>query len=166
MSNERKETGGNGAPSRSKKKILGLVVIFVMTLIGGVVGSLFLPERLTEVLQEEIASVHSLFKKEPIAVVIPMESFMTNIQTKDGRGRMMRMNVSIEVTGEDNQQAVADKEMALRDAVLTVVRNQTVEVIREQEGIDHFKEELKESFNQTLNDTTIDQVYITDLIIQ
>lgn len=80
--------------------------------------------------------------------------------------RFVRMEVSLEYSDEENGKLEIEKRQAqLRDAVISVVRRKTREFLLAPDGKDALRKEILIRINRYMK-YKIDQVYITDILIE
>lgn len=105
--------------------------------------------------------------KEPNSaarVVVPLKPFTVNLRGGGG-GRMLRLEVQVEVA-EHNQEALEAKKPVLRDAVLTLVSDQTYADLEGLDGKTHLRDALLRRLNGVLDDIRIQRIYFTDFVVQ
>ena len=101
-------------------------------------------------------------------MAIPLDEFLVNVQGETARSQSI-VRLEVTVTSTDNNAADRiTRDMAkVRDAVIYVVSNQTTSTIMEEKDGDFLiKGRIKERINESLETELIEDVYVTNVLIQ
>lgn len=169
MKNPKEET------KPKKKKTVPLLIAGALTTIalsvgGGVLGATLMQEDgAVEDKESPIVSILSLFEKEEETFSVALDPFLTNLKGTQGlKPGMIRMGMSLSVTGEDNKALVESKEAAVRDKVLSLLRQQTRSSVHEVADSSDLvlKGLLVKELNALFEDDPIDTLFLTEMVIQ
>ncbi|MED5372663.1 MAG: flagellar basal body-associated FliL family protein [Myxococcota bacterium] len=106
--------------------------------------------------EEEIAATR---------VVLPVGAFTMNLRGSGG-GRVLRMEIQVETTTED-QPIIEESIPMLRDAVITVVSDYSYADVEGLDGKTRLRDELLGRMNSLLpGDERIQRVYLTEFVVQ
>jgi len=99
---------------------------------------------------------------------IPLEEFLINLKSKDSRNEpVVRMELTVTSFNEEAPEIIGTEIAKVRDAVIHSVSNQSAEsLFDEEEGQFIIKEEIKVKINQALNAEIVEDVYITNILLQ
>lgn len=99
---------------------------------------------------------------------IALEEFLVNLNTETPRSQpVVRMELTVTSFNEDADEIVTSEIAKVRDAVIHVISNQSAETLyNEEEGHFLIKDSIKKRINQALEDEIIEDVYITNILLQ
>lgn len=142
-----------------KSKIGKGITIIVLVFIG-VISGVYVSNNYIQIKQ-----VSGAIQKEELedVVTVPLEPFLSNIETEGVGLKYIRVTMSIEVYGEDDAELINEKVERVRDSVLEYISKSTEEEINNQE---EFKNGLKEGINGSLGEDIVKGILITDRVIQ
>ena len=154
-------------PEKKKKKGLKLFIIagsVILLLFAGIgIGAFVLSDK-------EGGSFLSRFTSEAEAseTSIPLEEFLINLGSDSKKSApVVKMELTITTLIDDPEEVITKDIAKVRDAVIHVVSNKNVESIyNEKEGHFLIKDDIKARINQELNEEIIDDVYITNILLQ
>jgi flagellar FliL protein len=145
-------------------KLLIVVGVVLMLLFAGIGISGFVFADQTD------ESFISRFTSETEAseVSIPLEEFLINLSSDSTRSQpVVRMELTLTSLDEKAEEMLASEIAKVRDAVIHVVANQNIETIyNEEEGHFLIKGEIKDKINQSLEKELIEDVFITNILLQ
>ena len=141
--------------------ILIAVILVILMIGGGTIGSLIT----TGLGKEWITSFN---KKEVESILIPQEEFLVNLKSNDGSlDDFLKIEMSVETTGEENGTILTEKAAIVRDAIISVLRNKsTANIFDESEGVLVIKQEIISKINQSLGSNVASDLYITNIVMQ
>ncbi|SFC40567.1 flagellar FliL protein [Alkalibacterium subtropicum] len=146
----------------SKLLIVGGLVVLLLFAGIGIGGFVFA--------SQEDESFVSRFTPEAEAVEIsfPLEEFLINLSSESERNQpVVRMELTITSLNEEAEELFGKEIAKVRDAVIHVVANQSVETIyNEEEGHFLIKNDIKKRINQALEDDVVEDVFITNILLQ
>jgi flagellar FliL protein len=150
----------------SKKKnvpklILIAVILVALMIGGGTIGSLITTGKAKE-------WITSFNKKEVESILIPQEEFLVNLKSNDGSlNDFLKIEMSVETTGEENGTILTEKAAIVRDAIISVLRNKSAaNIFDESEGVLVIKQEIISKINQSLGSEVASDLYITNIVMQ
>lgn len=101
-------------------------------------------------------------KTEKIAV-LNVGTFIVNLDLE--KNKVLKLTLNAELKDPLSLEAAQKKYAALRDDVLTTVSGHDYDQIRTADGKISLKKELGERFNKILGEAGVNEVYITEFII-
>lgn len=102
--------------------------------------------------------------ERPARSVHPLNTFTVNLRGTGG-GRVLRMQVQVEVDGGDLEM-VEDQTPVLRDAVLMLASDYTYADLEGIDGKARFRDELMTRLNGALTNPMIKRIYFTQFVVQ
>lgn len=105
---------------------------------------------------------------EATETAVPLEEFLVNLNSESPRNSpIVRMVITVTSLNEDANEIITADIAKVRDAVIHSVSNQSAETIyNEEEGHFLIKNDIKDRINQALEEDIIEDVYITDILLQ
>ncbi len=94
-----------------------------------------------------------------------MEGLVVNPSGSDGT-RYLATSIAFESKSEGVRAEIENKKVVVKDAILTLLSEQTAEELSDPERRDDLKKELLETTNRILNDGTVDRLYFTEFVLQ
>jgi flagellar FliL protein len=157
---EAEASGGGG----NKLIIAGAVVVALVVGLGGGFGvaTMMGGSDAAEPLDDE--ALAALDPVEAERVVHPLDPFTLNLRGGGG-GRMLRLEVHLEVAAPDVEQ-ITERDAVLRDAVLALASDQTYADLEGLDGKTYLRDELLRRLNAVLDGPRIERVYFTDFVVQ
>lgn len=132
-----------------------LILIPIVLLIGG--GATYL------VLTSEDGFLSIGGVQEPEEVHIPLEEFLVNIEGNS----LVRMEMTVSSYDENAEERIGEEIAKVRDAVIHVLSNRPAsDFYEEEEGEFILKHEIKDRINQSLGEEVVDDVFITNILMQ
>jgi len=99
--------------------------------------------------------------------LLDVGSFTVNLAAGDlPSARYVRTGIVLEVDSETTKRLLEERQPQVRERVIRVLRQQTMESIRGVEGMERLKEQVQAAVNETLADGTVRDVYFVDLVVQ
>ena len=144
----------------NKQKILMIVLVPVLIVAGVVLGMVVSSKRSEQPL--------IVFAEKKADVTIPLEEFLINLNPNESkREKFVKMSISLHSTEKKADEVIAQNIAQVRDAVVYVVHKKTEEsLFEEKEEAFAMKDELMNRINESLGSSLIDEVYITDILMQ
>lgn len=140
---------------KGRGKLLLLIIIPLFLLIGG--GATYL--ALTS--EDGFLGVGGV--QEPEEVHIPLEEFLVNIEG----GSLVRMEMSVSSYEEGAEEQINKNIAKIRDAAIYILSNRpAADFYAEEDGEFTLKQEIKDRMNQSLDEGIIEEVYITNILMQ
>lgn len=97
---------------------------------------------------------------------ISMDEFLVNLRSEDKEDNYLKVNLALMFTDEKTTDEVNSNISKIRDLIIVNLRKRTKEELLEKTGVDNLKADIKEDINTSFEKITIDDVYITDIIVQ
>jgi flagellar basal body-associated protein FliL len=99
------------------------------------------------------------------AIIVPMETVVVNLGGISSN-RYLRIQTSLEVDSEDDQKMISEKEVILRDKMISFFSSKTMRDIETEGGLFKLRLELKDVLNRLVGSGIIKQIYFSDFIVQ
>lgn len=157
----------NGSVQPFIKQLLLFITLAVLAVGGGAFGSFMMSEETSE--EGIVSQVMGLFKKEPEPIIIQLEPFVTNLKPlNNNRQNVISTAIALEVIGEEDATVIEDRQTLLRDSVLQLLNNETIESVYTKDDTEGLaiKQRVKQLLNEELGDGIISNVFITDIVTQ
>lgn len=157
---EAKDEKENQVPKKSKLKWIIIITIIVLLVgAGGFFGySKFKKNTKVKATNE---------KKQKVSIICPMKSFVVNLLDKKGvQRRYLKVTIEVEVGDEAAKQLIERNDPQLRDSVLMLLSNQTLNEINTMEGKLELKQELLSRMGQILGNGVVRRIYFTEFVVQ
>lgn len=158
QNNENKKGKGKGF-----KLILFGGIVLVLLVLGVGIGMFLFSGAEGETVMSRFAS-----SAEASESSIPLEEFLVNLESDMPKSQpVVQMQITVTSLHEDATEIITTDIAKVRDAVIHSVSNQSVETIYDEaEGHFIIKNEIKERINQALNEEIVEDVFITDILLQ
>jgi len=163
---------------QGKVKLLMMLLVVCLLLALGVGGFAF-----TQVgsLKQELSDVKAVVSKRAAGVekalpemeasarhvgtIHPLGNFVVNL-LDPGNVRYVNCRIEVEVEDSATVKAITARDALFKDAVISLLGNQTYEDLLGIEGKAQLREELMVRFNRMLPSGQIARVYITEFVVQ
>ncbi len=99
------------------------------------------------------------------AIIVPMETVVVNLGGISSN-RYLRIQTSLEVDNEGDQKMISEKEVILRDKMISFFSSKTMRDIETEGGLFKLRLELKDILNGLVGSGIIKQIYFSDFIVQ
>jgi len=170
-----KKDGDKEEPKKGGKKKLIIIIAaaLVLLLAGGGGGYFFLVHKPKQEemkrKQEEESKAAALIKPVPeeadIGPMVEIKEFVVNIIGED-TAHYVKASLSLELDKAPTQEEVNKRMPQIRDAILLLIGNKTFEELQDLQGKNQVKAELKSKINSFLKTGKIQNVYLTDFVVQ
>jgi flagellar protein FliL len=100
-----------------------------------------------------------------VGVIHPLGSFVVNL-LDPGNLRYINCRIEVEVEDSDTVRQITAREAQFKDAVISLLGNQSYEDVLGLEGKSQLREELLVRFNRLLPEGQISRVYLTEFVVQ
>lgn len=167
---EKKEEPKKGG----KKKLIIIIVAALVVLLGAGGGGyyFFVVKPHKEEMkrkQEEESKAAALIKPVPeeanIGPMVEIKDFVVNIIGED-TPHYVKAALSLELDKEATLEEVNKRMPQIRDAILLLIGNKTFEELQDIQGKNQVKAELKSKINSFLKTGKINNIYLTDFVVQ
>ena len=98
-------------------------------------------------------------------VLVQMKPFVVNLRGDRGR-RYLRVSMEIEVLGERGKSTIEEHASQVRNRLIFLLTNKTVEEISTTEGKYQLQEDITQQINETIGVALATKTYFTDFIVQ
>ena len=135
------------------KRFLVILIIFVIG-IGLGVGGMILKEKFFPSPDTKIVYVD---KKQEVKIgpLIELKEFLVNL---DGGG-MLKTEITIEGVNAKSEEKIKEKEIFLRDRIISVLGSKRIADVRSSEGREKLKAELVSKLNEVCEDEIKDVLF-------
>jgi flagellar basal body-associated protein FliL len=99
------------------------------------------------------------------AIIVPMETVVVNLGGISSN-RYLRVQTSLEVGNEDDQKMISEKEVILRDKMISFFSSKTMRDVETEGGLFKLRLELKDILNELVGSGIIKRIYFSDFIVQ
>ncbi|KRL05505.1 flagellar basal body-associated FliL family protein [Liquorilactobacillus oeni] len=153
----------------NKKGINWLVLIPVILIfvVGGSIGGAYVAAKLFNSPTSEAAAKHSvtISKKQKIVAV---KKFLINLSPDNANEQQyVQLSLSVLVANEDDSSKLTKNIALVRDSVINVVHQKKAsDILGAADSIPKLKNDLKDAINRAYGEKIVQQVFITDLVIQ
>lgn len=172
-SSPQKKKDEESSPQKKKKSLLFIILGVILLAIGG--GGFFAYQKLlakkhaaTEnvATQEASATIqHGGAPSQAPGVIYSMQPFIVNLADPLGK-RYLKIKIELEVNSKEVADNLTKVDAKLRDTVIMLLSSLTFEEIMTPEGKIRIRDELMDSFNQTIRPERINGIYFTELVVQ
>lgn len=159
-----KEEPVNDNTAALKKKNffrIGIIIFLVTAIISSsvvisVVLNISKPKVETKVEQNKVKP----------GITVPLgEEIIVNLAGSRGR-RYLKINAVFEVDSEKTVEEIGLRNPQIRDLIIGILRQMTVEKISEKEGIEQVRSEIITGINNRLSEGKVTNIYFTDFVVQ
>lgn len=145
-----------------KSKLKWIIIITIIVLLIGA-GGFFGYSKFKNNTKVKAATK----KKQKVSIICPMKSFVVNLLNKKGiERRYLKVTIEVEVGDEAAKQLVERNDAQIRDSVLMLLSNQTLNEINTMEGKLQLKQELLSRMGQILGNGVVRRIYFTEFVVQ
>jgi flagellar protein FliL len=156
-----------------KKLIVIIAVALILLLAGGGGGYYFLilkPQKEEmKRKQEEDSKAAALIRAVPeeskIGPMVEIKEFVVNIIGTDA-AHYVKASLSLELDKDSTMEEVTKRMPQIRDAILLLIGNKTFEELQDIQGKNQVKAELKSKINSFLKTGKVNNIYLTDFVVQ
>ena len=148
------------SPLSIQKLIVLGIAMLVLAIGGGVLGSAIASGKAAELLV-------STKEEEKERIIVPSEEFLLNLTPTNLKNNFLKIEFSFLVTNAENEAKLTEEEAMIRDAIITSLRKKTaLTVFEEAEGELVIKEELRTQINQILGAEIVEEIFVTNIVMQ
>lgn len=155
-----------------KKKLIIIIAAVVLLLAGGGAGYYFLvmkPHKEEALKKAEESKAAALVKPIPeeakIGPMVEIKEFVVNIIGEDTT-HYVKASLSLELDKDSTQEEVNKRMPQIRDAILLLISNKTFAELQDIQGKNQVKAELKSKINSFLKTGSVNNIYLTDFVVQ
>lgn len=103
-------------------------------------------------------------EEEEIGSTYELGEFVVNLSL-DSSYKYLKADISVAAENENVIQEMEDRNPQVRDSVIAILRQQSLEEIREPDG-EVIKNQIKTRLNELLNEGEVNEVWFTELVVQ
>jgi flagellar FliL protein len=171
---DKKEENKEEPQKGGKKKLIIIIAAALVLLLGlGGGGYYFLVHKPKQAelkrKQEEESKAAALIKPVPeeanIGPMVEIKEFVVNILGED-TPHYVKASLSLELDKETTLEEVNKRMPQIRDAILLLIGNKTFEELQDIQGKNQVKAELKSKINSFLKSGKVNNIYLTDFVVQ
>lgn len=145
----------------NRNVLLLIIAVPLLVAIGVIAGSYFTGGS------PQIVNGNNEDSQEIEEVTIPLDEFVLNLEPTSNVNRYVRMEISLSTTHEDGVTEINENLEKIRDKIIHTMSKQTAEAIFDDEnGTFVLKDLLKKSINDVFDEELINEVYITNIVMQ
>lgn len=157
-----------------KSKLIIIIAAVVLLLgVGGGAAYYFLvakPHKLEQQKKkEEESKAAALIKPLPeeakIGPMVEIKEFVVNIIGEEAT-HYVKASLTLELDKEAAVQEVGKRMPQIRDAILLLISNKTFTELQDTQGKNQVKAELKTKINSFLKTGSVNNIYLTDFVVQ
>lgn len=150
------------AAEGEKKKPNKLVIIIVIMSLVIMVGSVVMVFLATDI---KLSDVMAKFQKHE-EYIVPMDSFVVNLNTEGKGSTYLKTQVSLLYTEEDHAEVITNKTSQIRDVIIKDLMEYRPQDLLLEGGLASVKVKLRSSINAALGQEVVKEIYFTDFLIQ
>lgn len=113
----------------------------------------------------QVEGIMQVFKSDG-EYTMALDEFIVNLKPEGSIRHYLKVSLALMYTDEDQGVVMESSINKIRDSIITSIRTRSYEEILEDAEAKIFKEDVKNSINDTLGQEAIKDIYITDFIIQ
>jgi flagellar FliL protein len=165
--NEEQDKGGK------QKLIMIIAVAVVLLLAGGGAAYYFLvvkphneQERQKKLEESKAAAlIKPLPEEAKIGPMVEIKEFVVNIIGEDAT-HYVKASLSLELDKDTTIDEVQKRMPQIRDAILLLISNKTFAELQDIQGKNQVKAELRSKINSFLKTGSVNNIYLTDFVVQ
>ncbi|MDR2550763.1 MAG: flagellar basal body-associated FliL family protein [Desulfobulbus sp.] len=171
MAEKKTEKAEEPKKGGKKKLIIIAAAVLVPLLAGGGYYFLMYKPKQEEMLrkQQEESKAAALIKPVPeeakIGPMVEIKEFIVNIIGTDAP-HYVKASLSLELDKDSTVDEVNRRMPQIRDTILLIIGNKTFEELQDIQGKNQVKAELKSKINSFLKTGKINNIYLTDFVVQ
>ena len=104
-------------------------------------------------------------KSQTLGALSKLEGLVVNPAQSQGN-RYLAVSIAFETGTPEGKRELEKKKVIIKDAVLRLLSERTVEELSDPERRDGLKKALRDKANGILNEETVDRVYFTEFVLQ
>ena len=152
-----------------KKLVVMVAAVLVLLLAGGAAWYFLVYKKAEAARQAEASKAAAIAKTVPeeaqIGPMVEIKEFVVNIIGQDV-SHYVKASMSLELDREATLDEVNKRMPQIRDAILLLIGNKTYEELQDIQGKNQVKAEVKSRINSFLKTGKVNNVYLTDFVVQ
>lgn len=168
---DKEDKKGEQSKGGGKKKLLIIIVGVLILLLAAGGGFYFFQAKKKKEEHKKIeeSKAASLIKPVPeeanIGPMVEIKEFIVNIISED-TAHYVKASLSLELDKDATLDEVNKRMPQIRDAILLLIGNKTFEELQDIQGKNQVKAELKSKINSFLKTGKVNNIYLTDFVVQ
>ncbi len=150
------------------KKLI-IIAVVVILLIGGGAAAYFLFLKKPHVETNKKSDVEMILpsndNKGDIGPMIDISEFIVNIISEDS-SHYVKAALTLELSTEQAVEEAEKRLPQIRDAILLLISNKTIEELQDLHGKKQLKAEVKSNINAFMQSGQVKNIYLTDFVVQ
>ncbi len=164
----------SGKPDKAagggRKKLMVMIAAVLVLLLAGGAAWYFLVYKKAEAARQAEASkaaaiAKTVSEETQIGPMVEIKEFVVNIIGQDV-AHYVKASMSLELDREATLDEVNKRMPQIRDAILLLIGNKTYEELQDIQGKNQVKAEVKSRINSFLRTGKVNNVYLTDFVVQ
>ncbi len=152
-----------------KKLVVMVAAVLVLLLAGGAAWYFLVYKKAEAARLAEASKAAAIAKTVPeeaqIGPMVEIKEFVVNIIGQDV-SHYVKASMSLELDREATLDEVNKRMPQIRDAILLLIGNKTYEELQDIQGKNQVKAEVKSKINSFLKTGKVNNVYLTDFVVQ
>lgn len=146
----------NGKKSNKGMLIIIIILLLAVIVVGGVVGFLIISKN----------SNGGAAEQKIVEEVLTLDEVIVNINDPSLK-RYIKFGLAITYNSKDKDilEDINSNMYKIKDGIIAIFKEKTVDDIESNEGLEMIKQEIKEKIDLILEDNEIISVYFTNLLI-
>ncbi|MDR7869590.1 MAG: flagellar basal body-associated FliL family protein [Tissierellaceae bacterium] len=136
--------------------IIALLAAILVLVVG--IGYLLISDQ-------QMPSITTIFKSNG-EYTIPLDEFIVNLKSDTTANNYLKINIALMYTDEKYGTEINSNINKIRDLVITNLREKTASELLNDDSVSKIKSDIKDDINSSLKVMAIEDIYITDIIVQ
>jgi flagellar FliL protein len=152
-----------GKSSKGKKWIIIIPLVLILAVGCGIGGDLLANKLLNKPKVEKKVDTGGIASGEKI---VPMDKFLVNLASDGSSQKYISVNISLVVPSTKAKQLKKNTAL-VRDSVINVLRQKKEsDILANANSVPNLKTELINTINQNYGQKIVNQIFITNMVIQ
>lgn len=144
---------------KGKGLIIGIVLFVAVAIVSSGVA-------ITLVMLNKGDKAPKKVEKPKPGILVPLSGEIIVNLAEGGGKRYLKLNAAIEVDSEETSAEIGLRMAQIRDLIIVILRQKTVEKISEKEGINQVRSEIIAGINRCLSKGKVTNLFFTDFVVQ
>lgn len=144
---------------KKPNKLIIIIIIMSFIILIGAISMVFIATDIT------LSDVISKFQKHE-EYVIPLDSFVVNLDTEGKGSTYLKTQMSLLYTEEDYGKVLENKTSQIRDLIIKDLMDYKPDDLLVEGGLSAAKVKIRTSINVALGKDMVKEIYFTDFLIQ
>lgn len=97
---------------------------------------------------------------------IPLDEFVVNLKSENNSRNYLKISIALMYTNEDHGTNISANIHRIRDIIIANIREKTADDLMTDDVISNLKLDIMRDINDSINIMAIQDVYITDILVQ